>query len=108
MSGHSKWASIKHKKAITDSRRGKQFSKLTRAIMVAARDGGGDPIGNPALELAIRKAQILQGPQRRGGAGAGVIGQGVAEQRVFGAAQKGAQSGVDLGEATRAIGQPKA
>jgi YebC/PmpR family DNA-binding regulatory protein len=52
MSGHSKWASIKHKKAIVDSRRGAHFSKLTRAITVAARDGGGDPIGNPALDLA--------------------------------------------------------
>jgi YebC/PmpR family DNA-binding regulatory protein len=63
MSGHSKWASIKHKKAIVDSRRGKQFSKLTRAIMVAARDGGGDPVGNPALELAIRKAKEASMPK---------------------------------------------
>jgi YebC/PmpR family DNA-binding regulatory protein len=63
MSGHSKWASIKHKKAIVDSRRGKQFSKLTRAIMVAARDGGGDPAGNPALELAIRKAKEASMPK---------------------------------------------
>ncbi len=63
MSGHSKWASIKHKKAIVDSRRGKHFSKLTRAIMVAARDGGGDPAGNPALELAIRKAREASMPK---------------------------------------------
>jgi YebC/PmpR family DNA-binding regulatory protein len=63
MSGHSKWASIKHKKAIVDSRRGKQFSKLTRAIMVAARDGGGDPVGNPALELAMRKAKEASMPK---------------------------------------------
>jgi YebC/PmpR family DNA-binding regulatory protein len=63
MSGHSKWASIKHKKAVVDSRRGKQFSKLTRAIMVAARDGGGDPAGNPALELAIRKAREASMPK---------------------------------------------
>jgi YebC/PmpR family DNA-binding regulatory protein len=63
MSGHSKWASIKHKKAIVDSRRGKQFSKLTRAIMVAARDGGGDPTGNPALELAMRKAKEASMPK---------------------------------------------
>jgi YebC/PmpR family DNA-binding regulatory protein len=63
MSGHSKWASIKHKKAIVDSRRGKHFSKLTRAIMVAARDGGGDPVGNPALELAIRKAKEASMPK---------------------------------------------
>ncbi len=63
MSGHSKWASIKHKKAIVDSRRGKHFSKLTRAIMVAARDGGGDPTGNPSLELAIRKAREASMPK---------------------------------------------
>jgi YebC/PmpR family DNA-binding regulatory protein len=63
VSGHSKWASIKHKKAIVDSRRGKHFSKLTRAIMVAARDGGGDPAGNPSLELAIRKAREASMPK---------------------------------------------
>ncbi len=63
VSGHSKWASIKHKKAIVDSRRGAQFSKLTRAITVAARDGGGDPIGNPALDLAIRKAKEASMPK---------------------------------------------
>ena len=63
MSGHSKWASIKHKKAIVDSRRGAQFSKLTRAITVSARDGGGDPVGNPALDLAIRKAREASMPK---------------------------------------------
>src|SRR4051794_41915441 len=63
MSGHSKWASIKHKKAIVDSRRGAQFSKLTRAITVAARDGGGDPDGNSALDLAIRKAKEASMPK---------------------------------------------
>jgi YebC/PmpR family DNA-binding regulatory protein len=63
MSGHSKWASIKHKKAIVDSRRGAQFSKLTRAITVAARDGGGDPDGNPALDLAMRKAKEASMPK---------------------------------------------
>jgi YebC/PmpR family DNA-binding regulatory protein len=63
MSGHSKWASIKHKKAIVDSRRGAAFSKLTRAITVAARDGGGDPVGNPALDLAIRKAKEASMPK---------------------------------------------
>jgi YebC/PmpR family DNA-binding regulatory protein len=57
MSGHSKWASIKHKKAVVDSRRGAEFSKLARAIMVAARDGGGDVDGNPTLENAVRKAK---------------------------------------------------
>ncbi len=63
MSGHSKWSSIKHKKAIVDSRRGAQFSKLTRAITVAARDGGGDPVGNSALDLAIRKAKEASMPK---------------------------------------------
>jgi YebC/PmpR family DNA-binding regulatory protein len=63
MSGHSKWASIKHKKAIVDSRRGAQFTKLARSITVAARDGGGDPVGNPSLELAIRKAKEASMPK---------------------------------------------
>ena len=47
MSGHSKWHSIKHKKAVVDARRGQHFTKLARAITVAAREGGGDPDGNP-------------------------------------------------------------
>jgi YebC/PmpR family DNA-binding regulatory protein len=63
MSGHSKWASIKHKKAVVDSRRGAQFSKLTRAIMVAARDGGGDPDANATLENAVRKAREASMPK---------------------------------------------
>jgi YebC/PmpR family DNA-binding regulatory protein len=63
MSGHSKWASIKHKKAVVDSRRGVQFSKLARAIMVAARDGGGDLNGNATLETAVRKAKEASMPK---------------------------------------------
>ncbi len=63
MSGHSKWASIKHKKAIVDSRRGVQFTKLARAITVAARDGGGDPDANATLENAIRKAKEASMPK---------------------------------------------
>src|SRR5436190_15520710 len=63
MSGHSKWASIKHKKAVVDSRRGAQFSKLARAIMVAARDGGGDPAANATLETAVRKAKEASMPK---------------------------------------------
>ncbi|HMH47056.1 MAG TPA: YebC/PmpR family DNA-binding transcriptional regulator [Solirubrobacteraceae bacterium] len=63
MSGHSKWASIKHKKAVVDSRRGAQFSKLARAIMVAARDGGGDPEANATLENAVRKAREASMPK---------------------------------------------
>src|ERR671928_1543680 len=57
MSGHSKWASIKHKKAVTDQRRGAEFTKLARAIQVAAREGGGDPAGNAALANAVQKAK---------------------------------------------------
>jgi YebC/PmpR family DNA-binding regulatory protein len=63
MSGHSKWASIKHKKAVVDSRRGAQFSKLSRAITVAAREGGGDPAANAALENAVRKAKEASMPK---------------------------------------------
>ena len=63
MSGHSKWSSIKHKKAIVDSRRGAQFSKLTRAITVAAREGGGDPDANATLENAVRKAKEASMPK---------------------------------------------
>ena len=57
MSGHSKWASIKHKKAVTDQRRGAEFTKLARAIQVAARDGGGDPASNASLANAVQKAK---------------------------------------------------
>ena len=57
MSGHSKWSSIKHKKAATDARRGKMFSKLIKEIMVAARMGGGDPNANPRLRTAIQAAK---------------------------------------------------
>ncbi len=63
MSGHSKWASIKHKKAVVDARRGQQFTKLARAITVAAREGGGDPDGNPSLALAIQKARDASMPK---------------------------------------------
>ena len=57
MSGHSKWASIKHKKAVTDQRRGAEFTKLARAIQVSAREGGGDPASNASLANAIQKAK---------------------------------------------------
>ena len=63
MSGHSKWASIKHKKKAVDAKRGALFTKLTRAIQVAAREGGGDPTGNPALALAIQKAKDASMPK---------------------------------------------
>ncbi|MBI3999533.1 MAG: YebC/PmpR family DNA-binding transcriptional regulator, partial [Candidatus Omnitrophica bacterium] len=57
MSGHSKWASIKHKKALVDAKRGKMFTKLIREITVAAKTGGGDPDTNPRLRLAISTAK---------------------------------------------------
>jgi YebC/PmpR family DNA-binding regulatory protein len=63
MSGHSKWASIKHKKAIVDARRGQHFTKLARAITVAARDGGGDPEMNAALGNAVQKARDASMPK---------------------------------------------
>src|SRR5438270_7552825 len=63
MSGHSKWHSIKHKKAVVDARRGQQFTKLARAITVAAREGGGDADGNPAPALAIQKARDASMPK---------------------------------------------
>jgi YebC/PmpR family DNA-binding regulatory protein len=63
MSGHSKWASIKHKKAIVDQRRGKQFTTLSRHITVAAKAGGGDVEGNPALALAVQKAKDASMPK---------------------------------------------
>jgi YebC/PmpR family DNA-binding regulatory protein len=63
MSGHSKWHSIKHKKAVVDQRRGQHFTKLARAITVAAREGGGDPDGNAALALAVQKARDASMPK---------------------------------------------
>ncbi len=63
MSGHSKWHSIKHKKAVVDARRGQHFTKLARAITVAAREGGGDVDGNPGLGLAVQKARDASMPK---------------------------------------------
>jgi YebC/PmpR family DNA-binding regulatory protein len=80
MSGHSKWHSIRHKKGVADARRGKLFSKLTRAIIVAARTGGPDPDSNLALQNAIEKAREASMPKENieraiaRGAGAGAEG----------------------------------
>ena len=81
MSGHSKWATTKHKKAVIDARRGKLFAKLIKNIEVAARMGGGDPSGNPTLYDAIQKAKKSSVPNdnidravKRGG---GLEGGGV-------------------------------
>jgi YebC/PmpR family DNA-binding regulatory protein len=79
MSGHSKWSSIKHRKAAADAKRGQQFTKLARAITVAAREGGGDPDANPTLATAVQKARDASMPKdniqraidRGTGAGAG-------------------------------------
>src|SRR5258708_15128606 len=62
MSGHSKWATTKHKKAVIDAKRGKLFAKLIKNIEVAARTGGGDPNGNPTLYDAIQKAKKTSVP----------------------------------------------
>ena len=62
MSGHSKWASIKHKKASTDAKRGKIFTKIVKEISIAARVGGGDPSGNPRLRTAVDKAKEVNMP----------------------------------------------
>jgi YebC/PmpR family DNA-binding regulatory protein len=63
LSGHSKWSSIKHKKGAADARRGKLFSKLSRAIIVAAKEGGPDPANNLALQNAIEKARSYSMPK---------------------------------------------
>jgi YebC/PmpR family DNA-binding regulatory protein len=63
LSGHSKWSSIKHKKGAADAKRGKLFSKLARAIIVAAKEGGGDPANNLALQNAIEKAKAYSMPK---------------------------------------------
>ena len=62
MSGHSKWSTIKHKKAAQDAKRGKAFDRLNKEIMVAARVGGADPDSNPRLRTAISKARGLNMP----------------------------------------------
>ena len=62
MSGHSKWATTKRKKAVIDAKRGKIFTKLIKEINIAARQGGGDPVGNPRLRLAIDNAKAANMP----------------------------------------------
>ena len=62
MSGHSKWATTKRKKAVIDAKRGKMFTKLIKEITIAAREGGGDPAGNPRLRLAIDNAKSANMP----------------------------------------------
>src|ERR1041384_2491371 len=87
MSGHSKWSSIKHKKGAADAKRGKLFTKLARAITVAARDGSPDPDGNPALATAIQKARDASMPkdniQRAIDRGSGVGADAGAIERIL-------------------------
>lgn len=86
MSGHSKWSSIKHKKGAADAKRGQLFSKLSRAIIVAARDGGPDPDSNLALQNAIEKAREASMPkdtiERAIAKGAGTGADGEAYEQV--------------------------
>ena len=85
MAGHSKWANIKHKKAATDAKRGKIFTRLIREITVAARMGGGDPSMNPRLRLAIDKAMDQNMPkdtiERAAKRGAGEL-EGIAYEEI--------------------------
>ena len=63
MSGHSKWSTIKHKKAATDAKRGKLFTRLAKEVTIASKEGGGDPATNPRLRLAIEKARAANMPK---------------------------------------------
>jgi YebC/PmpR family DNA-binding regulatory protein len=86
VAGHSKWAQIKHKKKATDAKRGQLFSKLTRAIIVAAREGGPDPAANLSLANAIEKAREASMPkeniERAIARGSGAAGDGAAYEHV--------------------------
>jgi YebC/PmpR family DNA-binding regulatory protein len=86
VSGHSKWATTKHKKAAIDAKRGKLFAKLIKTIEVAARVGGGDPSGNPTLADAIAKAKSQSVPNdnidRAVKRGSGELGEGVSYEEI--------------------------
>ena len=86
MSGHSKWATTKHKKAVVDAKRGKLFAKLIKTIEVAARTGGGDPSGNPTLADAITAAKRLSVPadniERAVKRGSGELGDAAAYEEI--------------------------
>ncbi|MDN3482913.1 YebC/PmpR family DNA-binding transcriptional regulator [Arthrobacter sp. APC 3897] len=87
MSGHSKWATTKHKKAVIDAKRAKSFAKLIKNIEVAARAGGADMAGNPGLELAVSKAKKTSVPidniNRAVKRGAGLLGDAVDYQTIM-------------------------
>lgn len=86
MSGHSKWATTKHKKAVVDAKRGKLFAKLIKSVEVAARTGGGDPDGNPTLADAIVKARSNSVPldniERAVKRGSGEAGDGTSYEAI--------------------------
>ena len=63
MSGHSKWSTIKHKKAASDAKRGKEFTRIAKELTIAAREGGGDVNSNTALRLAVLKARASNMPK---------------------------------------------
>jgi YebC/PmpR family DNA-binding regulatory protein len=65
VSGHSKWAGIKHKKAVVDAKRGQAFTRASREITIAAKEGGGDPVGNFRLRLAVTRAREINMPADR-------------------------------------------
>jgi YebC/PmpR family DNA-binding regulatory protein len=87
LSGHSKWATTKHKKAVVDAKRGKLFAKLIKTIEVAARTGGGDPAGNPTLADAIQGAKRLSVPndniERAIKRGSGELGDAAAYEEIM-------------------------
>lgn len=87
MSGHSKWAGIKHKKAIIDAKRGSSFTKLGNTISVAAKQGGGDPLMNASLRLAIEKARAANMPKdnidRAVKRGTGELGGAIVEEVLY-------------------------
>src|SRR3954454_4486153 len=87
MSGHSKWHSIKHKKAAIDSKRGRAFTKLIKEITIAARIGGGDPDGNPRLRTAILAAKAVNMPadnvKRAVMKGTGELEGGIIEEIIY-------------------------
>jgi YebC/PmpR family DNA-binding regulatory protein len=86
MSGHSKWSSIKHKKGAADAKRGQLFTKLTRALIVAAKEGGPDPAANLALQNAIEKARAASMPkdniERAIARGSGAANEGAAYEHI--------------------------
>ena len=113
MSGHSKWATTKHKKAVVDARRGKLFAKLIKNVEVAARSGGPDPAGNPTLYDAVQKAKKSSVPNEnidraiRRGVVIVPKGDGVTEDDVLAAVlESGAEEVNDLGESLEVISEP--